>query len=144
MPAGATLMLYTDGLVERRGNTLDDGISRAVGMLAEHRDSALEDLVDVMMSGLAPEGGYHDDVVLLLCKPPAPLERTFPAHPAQLAGARTALRDWLRQVGVGQNQIVDLLVATGEAVANAIEHGHRDRPEGGVRCMRPSRPTGCM
>ncbi|KRE33661.1 ATPase [Mycobacterium sp. Soil538] len=133
VPAGATLMLYTDGLVERRGKALDDGISRAVGMLAEHRDSALEDLVDVVMSGLAPEGGYHDDVVLLLCKPPAPLERTFPAHPAHLAGARTALRDWLRQVGVGQNQIVDVLVATGEAVANAIEHGHRDRPEGTVQ-----------
>ena len=33
-------------------------------------------------------------------------------------------------MGVEPDQIQDVLIATGEAVANAIEHGHRDRPEG--------------
>lgn len=135
VPAGATLMLYTDGLIERRGKPLEDGISEAISMLAEYRDTALDGLVDVMMSGLAPEGGYHDDVVLLVCRPPAPLRQTIPAHVDHLAVARTALREWLQRVGVGPKQVVDVLVATGEAVANAIEHGHRDRPHGSVTLL---------
>jgi anti-sigma regulatory factor (Ser/Thr protein kinase) len=40
------------------------------------------------------------------------------------------LRSWLVQAGVEPDQIQDVLIATGEAVSNAIEHGHRDRPEG--------------
>lgn len=135
VPAEATLMLYTDGLIERRGTTLEDGISAAASMLEAHRDTALDGLVDIMMSGLAPDGGYHDDVVLLLCRPPAPLRQTIPAHADHLAVVRAALRDWLRRVGVGPKQVVDVLVATGEAVANAIEHGHRDRPHGSVTLL---------
>jgi anti-sigma regulatory factor (Ser/Thr protein kinase) len=38
----------------------------------------------------------------------------------------------LAQAGVEGDQIQDVLIAAGEAVANAIEHGHRDRPEGKV------------
>ncbi|MCG7592614.1 SpoIIE family protein phosphatase [Mycobacterium sp. PSTR-4-N] len=132
VPAGATLMLYTDGLVERRGATLDDGLARALDMVGEHRGTALDELVDTVMSGLAPDEGYHDDVVLLLYRPTAPLELSFPAHADQLAPARTALRDWLHSAGVSPQQTVDILVATGEAVANAIEHGHRDHPGGTV------------
>ncbi|TDL09937.1 GAF domain-containing protein [Mycolicibacterium obuense] len=137
VPAGATLMLYTDGLVERRGTTLDDGLLRALEVLREHRGAALDEVVDTVMAGLAPAGGYHDDVVLLLYRPTAPLERTFPAHAEQLAPARAALRDWLHHAGVGPHQVVDILVATGEAVANAIEHGHRDDP-GGTVALRAS------
>ncbi|MEW5808767.1 MAG: SpoIIE family protein phosphatase [Actinomycetota bacterium] len=132
VPGGATLMLYTDGLVERRGKTLDDGLFGALDVVREHRDLPLGDLVDTVMTGMAPEGGYQDDVVVLLYRATAPLELTFPAHAEHLARVRTALRDWLQRAGVGADQVVDILVATGEAVANAIEHGHRDRPGGTV------------
>ncbi|TRW81190.1 SpoIIE family protein phosphatase [Mycolicibacterium sp. 018/SC-01/001] len=137
VPAGATLMLYTDGLVERRGATLDDGLLRAVNVVREHRVRALDELVDSVMTELTPQGGYHDDVVMLLYRPTIPLERTFPAHAEQLAPTRSALRDWLERAGVGPHQVVDILVATGEAVANAIEHGHRDDP-GGTVALRAS------
>jgi anti-sigma regulatory factor (Ser/Thr protein kinase) len=83
-----------------------------------------------MMSRLAPSGGYQDDVVLLLYRHPAPLEMEFPAHVSQLARSRVALRRWLTRARVDSDQAHDVLVAAGEAVANAIEHGHRDSPEG--------------
>jgi serine phosphatase RsbU (regulator of sigma subunit)/GAF domain-containing protein/anti-sigma regulatory factor (Ser/Thr protein kinase) len=130
IPPRATLLLYTDGLVERRRVGLDDGIARASVLLQDGRDSSLDDLANQIMSRLAPIDGYQDDVALLLYRHPTPLEMDFPAHVGQLAPTRTALRSWLTRAGVHSDQIHDVLIAAGEAVANAIEHGHRDRPEG--------------
>jgi serine phosphatase RsbU (regulator of sigma subunit)/anti-sigma regulatory factor (Ser/Thr protein kinase) len=132
MPAGATLALYTDGLVERRRSALEDGIGRLADLISERRDSALSDLVGLSMSGLEPPSGYQDDVVLLLYRHPAPLELTFPAHAEHLAPARTALRKWMNKVRVGPEQAMKVLVAVGEAVANAVEHGHRADPDGTI------------
>lgn len=84
------------------------------------------------MSGLEPAGGYPDDVAVLLYRHPPPLAIEFAADASQLAPGRAALRSWLTQAGVEPGQIQDVLTATGEAVANAIEHGHRDRPDGTI------------
>jgi GAF domain-containing protein/anti-sigma regulatory factor (Ser/Thr protein kinase) len=128
MPARSTVVLYTDGLVERRRLALDDGISRAATLVQDGRISPLEDLANQMMSGLAPSGGYQDDVVLLLYRHPAPLELTFQADVSNLAAARHALRNWLTRARVDPDQSLNVLIAAGEAVANAIEHGHRNSP----------------
>jgi anti-sigma regulatory factor (Ser/Thr protein kinase) len=82
------------------------------------------------MTRLAPSSGYQDDVAVLLYRHPAPLEISFPAHVNELSRSRAALRSWLSQTRVNRDQAHDMLVAAGEAVANAIEHGHRDSPEG--------------
>ncbi len=132
MPARATLLLYTDGLVERRGTSIDDGMARAADLVQDGRSQALDDLADHVMSSLEPGGGYPDDVAMLLYRQPAPLAMNFVADTRNLAPSREALRSWLAQAGVERGQINDVLIATGEAVANAIEHGHRDRPEGTV------------
>ena len=58
----------------------------------------------------------------------APLEMTFPAEAAQLAPVRKALRGWLGQCQLPTQMLYDVLIAVGEACANAIEHGHRDNP----------------
>jgi serine phosphatase RsbU (regulator of sigma subunit)/anti-sigma regulatory factor (Ser/Thr protein kinase)/transcriptional regulator with GAF, ATPase, and Fis domain len=130
IPARATLLLYTDGLVERRRSNLDDGIARASVLLQDGRTLTLDDLANQIMSRLVPSDGYQDDVALLLYRHPAPLQMDFPAHVSQLARTRAALRSWLTQVGVHSDQVHEVLIAAGEAVANAIEHGHRDSPEG--------------
>ena len=132
LPARATLLLYTDGLVERRRLALDDGISRAASLLKEGLTSDLDDLANQIMSRLAPSGGYQDDVALLLYRHPAPLELTFPARASNLAPTRKALRGWLSRARVDPDQAVNVLIAAGEAVANAIEHGHRYSPEGTI------------
>lgn len=132
VPARATLLLYTDGLVERRRTALGQGISRAAELVQDGRGSTLDELANHIMSGLAPSGGYQDDVVVLLYRHPAPLELTFPADVSHLAPARTALRTWLTRTRLDPEQAMNVLVAAGEAVANAIEHGHRDNREGTI------------
>ncbi|OSC23205.1 ATPase [Mycobacterium vulneris] len=133
IPARSTLLLYTDGLVERRRVPLDHGISRVAGVAQDSRALKLEDLANQVMSRVAPDGGYQDDVVLLLYRHPAPLELNFPAEVSQLAPTRTALRNWLTRARLDPDQTLNVLVAAGEAVSNAIEHGHRQRPEGTIR-----------
>ncbi len=128
IPARSTLLLYTDGLVERRRRPLSAGIDQAGEALQDGRDTAIDDLATDVMSRLAPADGYDDDVALLLYRHPAPLEMTFPAESAQLAPVRNALRSWLVQCDLPTTTLQNILVAAGEACANAIEHGHRDAP----------------
>lgn len=135
MPAGATVVLYTDGLVERRRVPLERGITGAAALIEANRVAPLHDLADTVMSELAPEGGYQDDVVLLLYRHPAPLELTFPADAGQLAPTRAALRGWLSRARMAPERTMEVLVAAGEAVANAIEHGHRHSPQGTVSVL---------
>jgi len=130
LPARATLLLYTDGLVERRRSSLDQGIARVSVLVQDGRGSTLDDLADQIMFRLAPGDGYQDDVALLLYRHPAPLQLQFPAHVSQLAPSRAALRSWLTRADVDPVQTHDMVVAVGEAVANAIEHGHRHSPQG--------------
>lgn len=64
LPPGATLLLYTDGLVERRDEHLDEGIERLAGVLAELDETPLEQLCNAVIARLVPDGG-EDDVALL-------------------------------------------------------------------------------
>ncbi|MEU6271927.1 SpoIIE family protein phosphatase [Streptomyces populi] len=128
IPARSTLLLYTDGLVERRRRPLSVGIGQAGEALQDGRNTAVDDLATDVMSRLAPVDGYDDDVALLLYRHPAPLEMSFPAESAQLAPVRKALRNWLAQCDLPPKTMQNILVAAGEACANAIEHGHRDSP----------------
>ena len=132
IPIGSTLVLYTDGLVERRRVPLEQGISRASALIQELRAAPLDELANGIMTGLAPDDGYQDDVALLLYRHPAPLELSFPADASYLASTRSALRSWLSGARVEPDRVMEVLVAAGEAVANAIEHGHRDGMPGTV------------
>ncbi|MFJ8697010.1 SpoIIE family protein phosphatase [Streptomyces roseolilacinus] len=133
IPARATLLLYTDGLVERRRRPLSAGIHQAGEAVQDGRESAVDDLATQVMTRLEPENGYDDDVALLLYRHPAPLEMTFPAESSQLAPVRQALRTWLERCQLPPQTAQNVLVAAGEACANAIEHGHRHTPGEPVR-----------
>ncbi|MCE6998335.1 SpoIIE family protein phosphatase [Saccharothrix sp. S26] len=133
LPARATLLMYTDGLVERRRRPLTEGIDQAGAAVQDGRDTALDELATRVMDRLAPAGGYDDDVALLLYRHPAPLELTFPAESAQLAPVRRTLRSWLEQCGLPPQAMQSVLVAAGEACANAIEHGYRGTTPDEVR-----------
>ncbi len=129
----STLLLYTDGLVERRRVPIDAGLARAGAALQDGQDRGVEDLATGVMNGMAPPDGYEDDVALVLFRHPEPLDLTFPADRGQLAPVRAALRGWLARGGLSRRMIQDVLVAAGEACANAIEHGHRDTPGQAIR-----------
>ncbi|MGW2625319.1 SpoIIE family protein phosphatase [Micromonospora taraxaci] len=133
VPARATLMLYTDGLVERRRQPLTAGIGHVVTVIQNGRAHPIETLATDVMAQLSPPGGYDDDVAVLLYRHPGPLELDFAAERTGLAPVRSALRNWLERCGLHPTNAYNVLVAAGEACANAIEHGHRDNPGGRIR-----------
>jgi anti-sigma regulatory factor (Ser/Thr protein kinase) len=73
--------------------------------------------------------GAGDDDVALLAVAFAPTFRvTLPAAPERLAGLRRQLRAWLAAVGAADDAADDVLLACGEAAANAVEHAFPDGP----------------
>jgi serine phosphatase RsbU (regulator of sigma subunit) len=62
---GSTLLLYTDGLVERRDQDLDQGMARAVAALTAGRHLPPAQLVGVLTDQLLDDAP-DDDVALLL------------------------------------------------------------------------------
>jgi serine phosphatase RsbU (regulator of sigma subunit) len=61
---GSTVLLYTDGLVERRDQVFDDGIERLGRALTEERDRPIEEMCDALLHRLIPDGA-EDDVALV-------------------------------------------------------------------------------
>lgn len=66
--AGATLALYTDGLVERRHEDVDTGLTRLADSLTRHRRADPETLADAVLSELLPPGGATDDTALVIVR----------------------------------------------------------------------------
>ncbi|SFO71675.1 Serine phosphatase RsbU, regulator of sigma subunit [Geodermatophilus dictyosporus] len=60
---GSTVLLYSDGLVERRRTDLDSGIARLAEALAGDDAGSLDDLLDRLLAGVP--GSTDDDVALL-------------------------------------------------------------------------------
>jgi serine phosphatase RsbU (regulator of sigma subunit) len=65
---GATLVLYTDGLVERRSEDIDTGLDRLATVLARHARLAPEELADTLLRELSPRGGPTDDTALVVVR----------------------------------------------------------------------------
>jgi serine phosphatase RsbU (regulator of sigma subunit) len=80
---GDTVLLYTDGLVERRREAVDDGVERLRGLLEElaHAGRSLDDLCDEVLARLLP--GEADDDVALVALRVHPQDRPRPAEAGQ-------------------------------------------------------------
>jgi anti-sigma regulatory factor (Ser/Thr protein kinase) len=117
-----TLVLYTDGLVERRDEGIDDSIGRLAATAARETASA-EALCERLT---ADAGGREDDVAVLVARrtDSERLELRVAAVPDSLASMRRSLRTWLLGVGADEELTYDVLVAVGEAAANAVEHAY--------------------
>ncbi|MFC4148986.1 SpoIIE family protein phosphatase [Micromonospora mangrovi] len=68
LPAGATLVLYTDGLIERRDATIDDGLA-ALARVASRVDDDLDAFCQRLLVELAPPE-IHDDVAVVAVRRP--------------------------------------------------------------------------
>jgi sigma-B regulation protein RsbU (phosphoserine phosphatase) len=69
LPPGATVLLYTDGLVERRGRSLDDGIARLRARVA---GTGHDSLAEVLRAAAGPDTEQTDDIAMLAIRvPPA-------------------------------------------------------------------------
>jgi anti-sigma regulatory factor (Ser/Thr protein kinase) len=126
VPSGSTMLLFTDGVVEVRGEPIDAGLER-LHRLAEREHTHVQALCDAVIGELVADGRPADDVALLAVRI-LPLEdrlrTTWPAQAGVLAGIRHLLRRWLRHHGAGAEDTYDITVASQEACANAIEHAY--------------------
>ncbi|HEX2410738.1 MAG TPA: SpoIIE family protein phosphatase [Solirubrobacteraceae bacterium] len=125
-PTGTTVVLYTDGLVEVRGRTIDEGLDRLRAAAATGH-SSLEALCSGIVERLVPEQRPDDIAVLAARVRPQPerLSASWPAHRESLVAVRQLLRRWLRARSATEDEIYDITVACQEACANAVEHAYR-------------------
>jgi serine phosphatase RsbU (regulator of sigma subunit) len=64
-PDGATLVLYTDGLIEERSASLSDGLDRLLKVAAAHYDADPDTLLDEILGSLLVRDRLDDDVAVL-------------------------------------------------------------------------------
>ncbi|MCK8438160.1 SpoIIE family protein phosphatase [Streptomyces sp. D2-8] len=65
---GATLVLYSDGLIERRDEDIDTGLARLTDSLVRHGRARPEALADAVLADLLPSTGNTDDTVLVIIR----------------------------------------------------------------------------
>ncbi|MGW6538650.1 SpoIIE family protein phosphatase [Streptomyces sp. NPDC055051] len=124
---GQTLMLYTDGLVEKPGADLDEGLEW-LSALVRRGPSDLQELADLLCEVVADRGGEDDVAILLLRRLGAytPTGGRFRQHVAQsdpeaLRAARHMIRAAVRAWGAGSRADEIELVAD-ELMTNALMH----------------------
>jgi anti-sigma regulatory factor (Ser/Thr protein kinase) len=126
---GDLLVLYTDGLVERRTESLDTGLDRLAGALGSTRRTSSPDVIaDGLVADLVGEQARADDIALLVVELDSvgtlPLTATLRADARELSGLRAALRSWLDRAAVDERSIDEIVLATNEVAANAVEHAY--------------------
>jgi anti-sigma regulatory factor (Ser/Thr protein kinase) len=123
----ARVVFYTDGLVEERGQSLDDGIRALEDRLVHHADLPVEEIPEMLVRALRPDGP-DDDVALLITRVNAEPFQAAISH--RLADGETAIADTRRMVvdqlrawGLEETSVDDIALTTHELVANALVHG---------------------
>jgi anti-sigma regulatory factor (Ser/Thr protein kinase) len=130
LPANGAMLAYTDGLVERRGASIDDGIDRLAELLRAAPELSASDAADRLLDYLVIPLSATDDIALLLVRHvgvPSVVEMEIPADPTLMHDVRTRFRTWLDRRGFGDEQQTDAVLAVSEACNNAIEHGYAGR-----------------
>ncbi|MEV6654941.1 SpoIIE family protein phosphatase [Streptomyces sp. NPDC051219] len=132
LPPGSTAVLYTDGLVERRGEDIDEGVAALERALSGAKGTP-QVICDRLMRALGVTADHDDDVAVLVLQHPT---RTGPdaelfhnaalellggieAAPRARAFATGVLASWRFPV-----ELCDLgVLAASELVANSLQHG---------------------
>ena len=139
LAADEALLLFSDGLVERPGQSFDDGLrelARVAGDAAAGRvlpggaPTGLAHRVATLSVEVLTRTGTTDDVTVLgLQRRPtgAPLALSI-STPAELSLMRAELGRWLAGLGVAPAEIADLQLVATEAMSNGLEHAYGGRP----------------
>jgi anti-anti-sigma factor len=137
---GATLVLFSDGAVSASGPPPARGLRRlaevAQGVLAV--PGALEGEASAELAAAVATrldaGRRPDDIAVLVAyrrsESTEALALDLTAVPASLPLVRRRLGAWLNALGMGEQDRVGVMVAVGEACANAAEHAYRDTEPG--------------
>lgn len=129
LSAGETLLLYTDGLIERRGGKLSDGERTLLEVAASSPDEP-ELKCQGIISRLTKDTTIADDIAILAVQTVGLhelLEVEVSAEPAQLATARHLIRRWIEANEGTDDDCAAFAIAVSEAFANSIEHAYGPR-----------------
>ncbi|MGI8973239.1 MAG: SpoIIE family protein phosphatase [Gaiella sp.] len=127
---GDRLVVYTDGLVERRGEQLDIGLERLRDAFQASAGTTLELHVDRLLEAMLPGGERADDVAVLALEvvaltAPSGFAYRSSTDTAALRVLRGELREWLTRSGARDEAVEEIVLSASEAAANAIEHALR-------------------
>jgi signal transduction histidine kinase/serine phosphatase RsbU (regulator of sigma subunit)/DNA-binding NarL/FixJ family response regulator len=129
---GSALVLYSDGLIKRRERPLAAGLERLVAIGDALPPGAEAEEICARVTEELVDPGVGDDVALLVARalPPADaLELSLAAEPGSLIVIRQALTRWLEAAGASAADVGTILLASGEAASNVVEHAYG--PDGG-------------
>ncbi|WP_405716794.1 MULTISPECIES: SpoIIE family protein phosphatase [unclassified Streptomyces] len=125
VPEGSRLVLYTDGLVERRGRDIGTGLDLLRDALAG-RDRTPEETCDDVLAELLHDRP-QDDVALLVARtrmldPDQVAQWAVATDPAAVAGVRKNVAQWLTDRGLEEEAFATELILS-ELVTNAVRYG---------------------
>jgi len=125
---GDTVLLYTDGLVERRDTSIQQGLDRLAEAALARNAPDVETLCDRVLAAMLQDRPNTDDIALVVARLSlpmhGPLRLRLPARPTQLAHVRRTVRRWLRDQGVPDPDAGEVLIACGEACSNCVQHAY--------------------
>jgi len=130
-PSGATLGLFTDGLIERRREPIDCGLARLLGAMSDAGEDIEALREHVVATCIGPEPVDDDVTALFVRAEPvlgANVRFSLTPDPSALAALRRMLRRWLTEMGAERDEMAAIVMAANEAWQNAIEHGHGFAP----------------
>ncbi|WP_326768045.1 SpoIIE family protein phosphatase [Streptomyces sp. NBC_01591] len=125
VPEGSRLVLYTDGLVERRDRDIGTGLDLLRDALAG-RDRTPEETCDDVLAALLHDQP-DDDVALLVARtrtldPDQVAQWAVATDPAAVAGVRKNVAQWLTDRGLEEEAFATELILS-ELVTNAVRYG---------------------
>jgi anti-sigma regulatory factor (Ser/Thr protein kinase) len=128
LPPGTLMCFYTDGLVERRGNSVNAALERLrTSVVSGPAESVCAAVMSSLTSGDSPP---DDDIaVITMSRRHRPLELEVAAEAESLWKIRAKARRWLAEIGAAPQDVQRLLVAIGEACTNTVRHAYG--PTGG-------------
>ena len=130
LPTRAALIAYTDGLIERRTESIDRGIDLVRSVMGATTALGADRVAGRVLAEAAAREGGEDDVALLVIRSvelPRRMDVEIPADSGSLRVTRRRMHAWLALQGVGEQQRTDAVLAVSEACNNAIEHAYRER-----------------
>ena len=126
LAAGETLLLYTDGLIERRGHKLAEGEANLTRVATSAPDEP-ELKCQAITSQLTEDIAIADDIAVLVLQTVGLhelLDVQVPADRSQLATARHLIRRWVEANHGTDDDCAAFAIAVSEACANSIEHAY--------------------